>query len=566
MAESKPLNLLDLSFVLMETRQTPMHVAGLQTFVPPADAPRDFPKQVYEYLRRFPVTTPPFNYVLRGIGAGRLLPSFEVADKVDLDYHLRHSALPYPGGERELGMVVSRLHSNAMDLDRPLWEIHLIEGLHGGRFALYAKLHHSLADGVSGVGMLNYSDDPATSETPPVWAATRPASATTAREGALSPGTFGAFGQVSAAVLNQARALPDLFRGLLGTAQAAIGLKPDPEFASLAEAPRTMFNVNVTPQRRVATQSTPLVRLKRIGEAAGGSVNDVLLAACSAAMRRYLIEHDALPERTLIASVPVALPRDITQPGGGGNAVSFANVRLGTDVEDVRARFEIIRRSSTVGREYLKHMSQTALIGYTVLISSPQMLTRVPAIGARVPPIYNVIISNVPGPRAKLYFLGAQMEAYYPISALAHGQALNVTVLSYAGGLYFGFTGCAERVPHLQRLAVYTGEAIDELERTFLAPSSEAATRATGAAGRAAPRSRRKVARVGVAAVTRKPKAPRPTKPATASSRAARTVSRAAKDAARVPKPRGPEAAAAAAAVDVAPRKRGRRPRSSTTA
>ncbi|MGI9246312.1 MAG: wax ester/triacylglycerol synthase domain-containing protein, partial [Steroidobacteraceae bacterium] len=173
MAESKPLNLLDLSFVLMETRQTPMHVAGLQTFLPPPDAPRDYPRRVYEYLRGFPVTTSPFNYVLRGLASGRLLPSFEVADAVDLDYHLRHSALPYPGGERELGVLVSRLHSNPMDLDRPLWEMHLIEGLSEGRFALYCKLHHSLADGISGVGLLNFSDDPAASETPPIWAQER---------------------------------------------------------------------------------------------------------------------------------------------------------------------------------------------------------------------------------------------------------------------------------------------------------------------------------------------------------------------------------------------------------
>ena len=490
MADGKPLNLIDLSFVLMETRQTPMHVAGLQTFVPPVDAPRDFPRQVYEYLRGFPVTAAPFNYVLRGLGAGRLLPAFEVAEKVDIDYHLRHSALPFPGGERELGVLVSRLHSNPLDLDRPLWEIHLIEGLHGGRFALYGKLHHSLADGISSIGLLNYSEDPSSSDTPPVWAAERPRRP---RSGAPSD-TLGAVGQLSSVLKSQAKALPELFRGLLGSAQAALGMKPDPEFASLAEAPRTMFNVDVTPQRRVATQTTTLARLKAIGEAAGGSVNDVLLAACSGAIRRYLQEMGELPTKSLIASIPVALPRDTTQDGGGGNAVSFANVKLGTDLPDVRSRFELIRRSSTVGREYLRQMNQTALITYTVLISSPQMLTRVPAIGARVPPIYNIIISNVPGPRAKLYFLGAEMEAYYPISALAHGQALNITVLSYAGGLYFGFTGCADRVPHLQRLAVYTGEALDELQRTFVRPAV------------AAPRKPRrvKVAKVSQAPTARK--------------------------------------------------------------
>jgi diacylglycerol O-acyltransferase len=460
---SKPLNLLDLSFVLMETRQTPMHVAGLQTFVPPPDATRDFPKQVYEYLRSFPVTAPPFNYRLRGVGPGRLLPVFEEVDEVDLDYHLRHSAQPYPGGERELGVLVSRLHSNPMDMDRPLWEIHLIEGLQGGRFAMYGKLHHSLADGVRGVGLLNFSENPEKSRTPPIWAREQAPRSRSAKR------RDGALGLLPSVLLDQARALPSLLRGLAGSATAAVGLKSDPDFTSLTEAPRTIFNSNVTPQRRVATQATTLARMKAIGEASGGSVNDVLLAACSGALRRYLSEIDKLPRKSLVASIPVALARDSTQ--AGGNAVSFANVRLATDVEDVRERFEIIRRSSAAGRAYLTKMGPAALINYTVLISSPQMFTRVPGIGARVPPIYNVIISNVPGPRRTLYFLGAAMEAYYPISALAHGQALNITVMSYDGGLYFGFTACHDRVPSVQRLAVYTGEALDELEKVFARPA-----------------------------------------------------------------------------------------------
>ena len=503
MAHSKPLNLLDLSFVLMETRQTPMHVAGLQTFLPPPGAPRDFPRQVYEYLRGFPVTAPPFNYRLRGVGPGRLLPSFEEVEKVDLEYHLRHSALPYPGGERELGVLVSRLHSNPMDLDRPLWEVHLIEGLHGGRFAMYGKLHHSLADGVSGVGLLNFSEDPAKSRTPPIWAQER-------KRKSRGGKPAGALDILPTVLASQARALPSLLKGLAGSASAAVGFKTDPDFTSLAEAPRTILNTNVTPQRRVATQATSLARMKAIGEAAGGSVNDVLLAACGAALRRYLLEMDKLPRKSLVASIPVALPRDLSE--AGGNAVSFANVRLGTDVEDVRERFDIVRRTSAAGRAYLRHMSQAALLDYTVLISSPQMLTRVPGIGARVPPIYNVIISNVPGPRNKLYFLGAEMEAYYPISALAHGQALNITVMSYAGNLYFGFTACHDRVPSIQRLAVYTGEALDELERVFVG----------GHRSKPAGRKARAVRKPAAKGAARKPK-----KRAKASKRGARGAAKA---------------------------------------
>jgi len=510
MAYSKPLNLLDLSFVLMETRQTPMHVAGLQTFLPPNDAPRDFPRQVYEYLRSFPVTAPPFNYRLRGVGPGRLLPSFEEVEKVDLDYHLRHSALPYPGGERELGVLISRLHSNPMDMDRPLWEVHLIEGLQGGRFAMYGKLHHSLADGVSGVGLVNFPEDPTHTRTLPIWAQERK------RKPRSGTASAGALGVLPLALLNQAQALPSLLRGLAGSAKAAIGLKDNPDFASLAEAPRTIFNSNITPQRRVATQATSLERMKAIGEAAGGSINDVLLAACSGAMRRYLAELDKLPKKTLICSIPVALPRDADQ--AGGNAISFANVKMGTDISDVRERFDVIRRSSAAGREYLKQMGSTALIDYTVLISSPQMFTRLPGIGSRVPPIYNVIISNVPGPRRTLYFMGAEMEAYYPISALAHGQALNITVLSYAGGLYFGFTACHDRVPHVQRLAVYTGEALDELEDVFV----------KGRRQRKAKAEKPRVAKRKPAAARKRVATPRAAKPGDAKAPAKRPARRAA--------------------------------------
>ncbi|MCJ7453246.1 MAG: wax ester/triacylglycerol synthase family O-acyltransferase [Steroidobacteraceae bacterium] len=511
MAASKPLNLLDLSFVLMDTRQTPMHVAGLQTFLPPPGAPRDFPKQVYEYLRSFPVTAPPFNYRLRGVRPGHLLPSFEEVEKVDLEYHLRHSALPFPGGERELGVLVSRLHSNPMDLDRPLWEMHLIEGLHGGRFAMYGKLHHSLADGVRGVELLNFSEDPRKSHTPPIWAQERK---NKARRDHLP---VGALGMLQSMLTNQARALPSLLRGLAGSATAALGVKSDPDFTSLAETPRTIFNDSITPQRRVATQSTSMARMKTIGEAAGGSINDVLLAACGQALRRYLLEFGELPERSLVASVPVAIQKDDSE--AGGNAISFANVKLGTELEDVRERFEMIRRSSVAGRDYLKQMTTTALITYTVLISSPQMLTRLPGLASHVPPIYNVIISNVPGPRRKLYFLGAEMEAYYPISALAHGQALNITVMSYAGGLYFGFTACPDRVPRVQRIAVYMGEALDELEQVFVGKAGK----------RGAGRKRGKAAGKAVAAgsqtkaVARK-KAARTSAPEKASGRKSRAA------------------------------------------
>ena len=216
-------------------------------------------------------------------------------------------------------MLISRLHSNPMDIDRPLWEIHLIEGLHGGRFAMYGKLHHSLADGVSGVGLVNFSETRRR-------AARRRSGRRSAR---ASRAAARRRRRPRRAAGGAARARRRRCRACCAASRVRprrrIGLKADPDFASLAEAPRTIFNTNVTPQRRVATQATSLARMKAIGEAAGGSVNDVLLAACSGALRRYLAEIDKLPRKSLIASIPVALPRDTSQ--AGGNAISFANVQ-----------------------------------------------------------------------------------------------------------------------------------------------------------------------------------------------------------------------------------------------
>ncbi|MBK7904694.1 MAG: DUF1298 domain-containing protein [Proteobacteria bacterium] len=209
-------------------------------------------------------------------------------------------------------------------------------------------------------------------------------------------------------------------QGLAGTVKAVFGVKPHPDFTSLAEAPRTIFNVNVTP-RALGRHAGDQPRTPESNRRSGGRQHQRRGACRQQRSNAALpVELGELPRKSLVTSIPVALPRDSSQ--AGGNAISFANVRLGTDIEDVRERFDVIRRSSVAGRDFLKQMSTKTLMDYTVLISSPQILTRLPGIGSRVPPTYNVIISNVPGPRGKLYFLGSEMEAYYPISALFHAR------------------------------------------------------------------------------------------------------------------------------------------------
>jgi len=451
---------MDGMFLLADTRETPMHVGGLQIFKVPSRARAHFVANLYAKLRTFPVSVPPLNYQLTGGIAGTVLPSWEVVEDVDLDYHVRHSALPGPGGERELGMLVSRLHSTRMDLSRPLWEYHLIEGLAGRRFAVYTKLHHAMVDGAAAMRLVNLATDAAASFGLPFWAdeSKRP-QASSARSSSLLE-------SLSTTIGDEVKSLPSLARSLATTAQTALGMGAEPDLASIAEAPRTLLNVRVGAQRRVATYAASLQRLKAIGTAAGGTINDVVLAACGGALRRYLAERGALPEHTLIAAVPMALSH--ATGAAAGNAVSALNARLGTDIEDVRQRFETICRTTAAGKAQLKGMTPTAAMHFVTLLSLPLLLTWLPGVDQLIGPQSNLIISNVPGPRERLYFHGAEMVAHYPVSQVGHGMALNITVLSYAGGLYFGFVACADGVPSVQRLAVHMEAAMVELEATYL--------------------------------------------------------------------------------------------------
>jgi diacylglycerol O-acyltransferase / wax synthase len=459
MAARIPLSLIDRAFLLAETRQTPMHVGGLQVFKVPRGASSHFVSKLAAKLRSCPVTVSPLNFRLTGGVTGKVMPSWEVVDNVDVDYHFRCSALPAPGGERELGVLVSRLHSNPMDLARPLWEYHLIEGLADDRFAIYAKLHHALVDGAGAMRLVNLAADPAASFLPPFWAdesKQRPKS---------PPRITSLLGNLPTTLQDEVRSLPGLARGLASTLRTAFGVGTEADLTSISEAPRTMLNGRVDGQRRVATYSVSLQRIKAIGEAAGGTVNDAVLAACSGALRRYLSERDALPQKSLVAAVPVALHH--VEGAAAGNAVTCLNARLGTDVEDVRQRFDLISRSCAAGKAQLKDMTPTAAMHFATLLSLPALLNWLPGGDKLMRPQSNLFISNLPGARDRLYFHGAEMVAHFPVSQVSHGMALNITALSYAGGLYFGFVACADSVPQVQRLSIHMDAALDELETAF---------------------------------------------------------------------------------------------------
>ena len=455
------MNPLDASWLVVESRETPMHVASLLVFSPPPKARSDYLQKLIAFLRQAREFQPPWNLKLAGSPLRRLLPAWETDHALDLDYHLRHSALPAPGGERELGVLVSRLHSHPLDFSRPLWECHLIEGLEGGRFALYTKMHHSLVDGVGGMRMLSRALAPSPRvRTPAPWSVVLPA-----REGAQARAS-GALQTVLERVRGQARSLPELARALrrlLAAARAnasqAQGLVPP------YAAPPSVLNVRITGARRFATQQYELARLKRLAKSADATLNDLVLWLCATALRRFLKEAGALPRKPLTAGIPVNV-----RPAGEvsvGNAISFMMASLATDVADPRRRLEAIKASTSAAKAHLQSLPREALTQYTVLLMAPYMLELLTGLGGRARPIFNLTISNVPGPRERLYFRGARLEAMYPVSLLSHGQALNITCLSYADTLNFGFTGCRDTLPHMQRLAVYCGESLTELESLY---------------------------------------------------------------------------------------------------
>jgi len=444
-------------FLALETRESMMHVGGLLPFSPPKGAGREAIGRMRDELRKGLVVQSPWNLKLRHPNVlTSPLQSWVVDDRIDLNYHVRRSALPSPGDERELGMLVSRLHGQSLDFHRPPWEVHLIEGLEGGRLALYLKVHHALVDGYTGMRLMTraLSDDPTDPDTPLLFERKPP---TRSKRGEAAP----ALSLLLHAVRDQIGTTKHLSRAVLAMARSS--RSQETSLVSPLQAPKSILNQKITRARRFATQQYPLERLRSVARAHGGTLNDVILAICAGALRRFLAEQDALPDQPLTAMLPVNIrPKD---DPGGGNAVGAILASLATDVADPMERMRVIVASTKRAKEQLAGMSRSAILQYSAMLMAPMLLTSLPGAAGRFRPAFNVVISNVPGPDTPLYFRGWRLEAAYPLSIPLHGYALNITVESYAGTLGVGFTGCRDAIPRLQRLAVYTGEALDELER-----------------------------------------------------------------------------------------------------
>ncbi len=445
-----------------------MHVGGLFEFTKPPGAPPDFVGRELERMRAERSIPRPWN--LKPIQApllGPRLPLMREDNDIDLDHHVRHSALPRPGGQRELGILVSRLHGNQLDLRRPLWELHLIEGLGENGFAMYLKMHHSLIDGVSAMGLIlrTFSTDPEANDTPAFWSVgegpkragrTAGPEAEQSAEDPLSSAIGAARGGVAA--------LGGLSRAALQLGSAR--LSDEGHLAAPYNAPDSALGGHLGGQRRFATQQCDLELLKRLAAAGEGTLNDIVLYLSSTALRSYLREHGSLPSRSLTAGVPVSLREAGDQ--SAGTAVGIVVTELATNHADPLGRLRAIQGSMGEAKDHLSVLPRSAKTPYTLLVNGPWLVGLMAGLGGRMPVPFNVTISNVPGPPETLYFNGAKLDRISPLSLLLHGSALNITCLSYAGTLNFGFTGARDTLPQLQRLSTYMEDAVDELSELLL--------------------------------------------------------------------------------------------------
>jgi WS/DGAT/MGAT family acyltransferase len=432
---------LDGVFLHLETPEMPMHVGSLSLLERPPRHRGSFLRDVRRlYERRLPLA-PVLARTLREFPLGMANPVWVQAPSVDLDYHLRHVVLPAPGTTAQLERCVGELHSATLDRSRPLWTVDVIEGLAGGQVAIYARIHHAVVDGQAGVELMRILFDATRRGRPP--AAARPAPRATERPGV---------GRVIAGALRHdleqygrlVRDLPALARQLAATP------------AGPRLGPRTPLNVAIGPARGFATASIPFADAHAVAAAHQATVNDVVLAVCAGALRRHLGRHGGVPAEPLVAGMPVSLrtqgPVEFT------TQATMTRVSLATHLADPVRRLRAIRDAATAAKTQVSATRSLVpldfpTIGVPWLLHGLAALYGRPGVANRVPPVVNLVVSNVPGPRQPLYFAGARVLHHWPLSIVGHGLGLNITVESYAGQLEFGVTAASAAVPRAGSIA-----------------------------------------------------------------------------------------------------------------
>lgn len=468
---------LDGAFLAMETRTVFGHV-GSVCIVDAGVAPGVESGLTLEHLTRVIASrlplVPLFRRRLVTVPFGLDHPYWIEDPDFDIEFHVRELALPAPGNDRQLSEQVARLHARPLDRSRPLWELYLITGLSGRRAAIYSKIHHAAIDGVSGGDILTAVLDvsPQGRELPGV----------ELFEGEQPPDPIWLLARSVVSLarqpLNAVRVATDLARSIPLLANAIgsplahlIGGMDDGDLLSQTglRAPSTPFNAPVSPHRRWAFTDLPLAEVKKLRSGPDGAdltVNDVVMALCAGALRRWLLQHEALPDAPLVAAVPVSV-RSRDQKSTYGNRVSMMIAALPTHLSDPQERLAAMHEAMRAAKDQHGAIPASLLADVTQF-AMPALANQAWRLSARlrlfelVNP-FNLFISNVPGPNTPLYFAGAELLACYPVSSLVDGQGLNITVMSYRGNLYFGLVACRALVPNLDVMAGYLRDELDAL-------------------------------------------------------------------------------------------------------
>jgi diacylglycerol O-acyltransferase / wax synthase len=460
---------LDASFLHLERGPAHMHVASTAIFAGEAPSYDEFRDHIASRLH----LVPRFRQKLRFVPLAQGRPRWVDDPTFHLEYHLRHTALPAPGSEEQLRNLAARVFSQRLDRSKPLWELWLVEGLEGDRFAIVGKSHHCLVDGISGVDITTvlYDAAPDTEPLPepPAWTpAPEPSDAQLVAEALVERATTPA---------EVARGVRAVFRAPRQAARAAVdALEAAGTFARTGVgAPPSPFNLEIGPYRRFATVKADLAQFKAVKNAAGGTVNDVVLAVVAGALGRYMRSHGhSTHDLELRAMVPISVRSELEQ-GALGNRVSSFMAPLPVWAEDPLERLDRVRE--VMGD--LKESKQA--VGATLMTELADFApTTIAGQAARLQArqrFFNLVVTNVPGPQFPLYLLGRELERVYPMVPLAKRQAVCFAVMSYNGQVNFGLTGDYDAMPDLDALADDVRDAIDEISEAADSPKSSSRRR-----------------------------------------------------------------------------------------
>jgi WS/DGAT/MGAT family acyltransferase len=470
---------LDAAFLALDSSTAYGHVGSVSVLDPPEGGEALTLERLTQLIESRLHLVPLFRRRLVQVPLGLDQPYWIEDPDFDIEFHVRELALPAPGDDHQLAVQAARLHARPLDRRRPLWETYLIHGLRGGRQALYTKVHHAAIDGVSGndllAALMDTSPEPREADEPDSWRPeAEPGTARLLARSALSLATNPVRAvRVSAGIVRSMPALaksparpwlPLIDRFVLRRGRTVVLSAPP------LIAPATPFNKNIGPHRRWAFTSVPLAEVKAIKNAAGVTVNDVVMALCAGALRTWLQKHDALPEGPLVAAVPVSI-RTEEQKGTHGNRVSSVITPLPTHLADPAGRLAAVHEAmraakeqhNALGAELLTDIAQFSMPALANQAS--RLATRLRLL-ERVPP-FNLIISNVPGPTVDLYLGGELLDGIYPLSAIADGQGLNLTVMGSNGKLNFGALADRDLVPDVDLIVDALKDEVAALSDSF---------------------------------------------------------------------------------------------------